>query len=367
MSDLASDDSSSQSSDPSDSQASLVPLAQSVEGVSATPIVDLKLDSPPPTDLPPSRTPEIPSASPSTAASSTLSPMAPRPASSVGVDAFGVPLAIRHHRQDRGRNDVWELAHQLDEPYPTAWEGALHRWKHTSNVKAHMVSTHGDHRLGKTEASKKLETAVRHLDGAISREAAFENKRAASAKVDDRVSKRKVTIQRLWVPSQREIGIFISQWLISAGMPHHTVATEEFKLLIQRLTGDSGATILAASTFRDLLLAVFAKFCKMTKGLLMREFKAVLGLPFLNLHHDGWTTANGRVGATGTLASFVDASWTFHEVALLLTVGHNSHASADVHKMICSRMKSVYEVDIDPIIQFTILDTTASARKVQAL
>ncbi|KAE9001859.1 hypothetical protein PF011_g13568 [Phytophthora fragariae] len=117
MSDLASDDSSSQSSDPSDSQASLVPLAQSVEGVSATPIVDLKLDSPPPTDLPPSRTPEIPSASPSTAASSTLSPMAPRPASSVGVDAFGVPLAIRHHRQDRGRNDVWELAHQLDEPY----------------------------------------------------------------------------------------------------------------------------------------------------------------------------------------------------------------------------------------------------------
>ncbi|KAE9140591.1 hypothetical protein PF005_g7982 [Phytophthora fragariae] len=58
MSDLASDDSSSQSSDPSDSQASLVPLAQSVEGVSATPIVDLKLDSPPPTDLPPSRTPE---------------------------------------------------------------------------------------------------------------------------------------------------------------------------------------------------------------------------------------------------------------------------------------------------------------------
>ncbi|KAE9331295.1 hypothetical protein PR003_g15077 [Phytophthora rubi] len=230
-----------------------------------------------------------------------------------------------------------------------------------------MVLAHGDHRLGKTEASKKLETAVRHLDGAISREAAFENKRAASAKVDDRVSKRKVTIQRFWVPSQREIGIFISQWLISAGMPHHTVATEEFKLLIQRLTGDSGATILAASTFRDLLLAVFAKFCKMTKGLLMREFKAVLGLPFLNLHHDGWTTANGRVGATGTLASFIDASWTFHEVALLLTVGHTSHASADVHKMICSRMKSVYEVDIDPMIQFTILDTTASARKVSKL
>ncbi|KAE9000750.1 hypothetical protein PR003_g19834 [Phytophthora rubi] len=117
MSDLASDDSSSQSSAPSDSQASLVPLAQSVEGVSATPIVDLTLDSPPPTDLPPSRTPEIPSASPSTVASSTLSPTAPRPSSSVGVDAFGVPLAIRHHRQDRGRHDVWELAHQLDEPY----------------------------------------------------------------------------------------------------------------------------------------------------------------------------------------------------------------------------------------------------------
>ncbi|KAE8957749.1 hypothetical protein PR001_g31263 [Phytophthora rubi] len=185
MSDLASDDSSSQSSAPSDSQASLVPLAQSVEGVSATPIVDLTLDSLPPTDLPPSRTPEIPSASPSTVASSTLSPTAPRPASSVGVDVFGAPLAIRHHRQDRGRHDVWELAHQLDEPYvssenneaatfthvcllcaqeltcnpfssPTAWEGALHRWKHTSNVKAHMVSAHGDHRLPSGPRSRHL-------------------------------------------------------------------------------------------------------------------------------------------------------------------------------------------------------------------
>ncbi|KAG3141806.1 hypothetical protein C6341_g19619 [Phytophthora cactorum] len=60
------------------------------------------------------------------------------------------------------------------------------------------------------------------------------------------------------------------------------------------MTGDAKATILAASTFRDLLEAIFVKFCMMTASLLQRELQAAHG-PFLKLHHDGWSRGNGNV------------------------------------------------------------------------
>ncbi|GMG15510.1 unnamed protein product [Phytophthora fragariaefolia] len=159
----------------------------------------------------------------------------------------------------------------------------------------------------------------------------------------------------------------MAQWLISAGMPHHTSTIESFKLLIQRLTGDSGATILAASTFRDLLRAVFAKFCDMAKDLLEQDFKAAHRSPFLNLHHDGWTAVNGKISAMGASASFIDRFWRYRELALLLTVGNPSHVSSAVHQSICTHVMDLYDVDINTMVQFTISDTTSSARKVSKL
>lgn len=52
-------------------------------------------------------------------------------------------------------------------------------------------------------------------------------------------------------------------------LPCNTVATEDFEMMIQRATADWDATILAASTCRDFLTAVFAKVCEMTKALLL--------------------------------------------------------------------------------------------------
>ncbi|GMF43491.1 unnamed protein product [Phytophthora fragariaefolia] len=179
--------------------------------------------------------------------------------------------------------------------------------------------------------------------------------------------KRRGAQQKLWTPTQREIGVFMAQWLISAGMPHHTITSESFKLLNQRLTGDSGATILAASTFRDLLRAVFANFCDMVKDLLEQEFKAAHEYPFLDIHHGGWTAANGKISAMGTSASFIDRFWRYQELALLLMVGNASHVSSAVHQSICTRVIDLYGVDINTMVQFTISDTTSSARKVSKL
>ncbi|KAL3662535.1 hypothetical protein V7S43_012390 [Phytophthora oleae] len=125
--------------------------------------------------------------------------------------------------------------------------------------------------------------------------------------------------------------------------------------------------MLAASTFRDLLAALYAKFCKATKDLLLHEHEAAHGLPFLNIHHDGWATGNGKVAALGTSVSSVDQSWQHREIALILTVGHSSHVASDVKKMICSRALDVYGVDINAMVQFSVSDTASAARKVSKL
>ncbi|KAE8979268.1 hypothetical protein PF005_g24199 [Phytophthora fragariae] len=263
-----------------------------------------------------------------------------------------------------------ETSQQLScNPYaaPNTWEGALRRWGNTSNARAHMVALHDDHPMGKAEANIKLKAATRHVDNAMKRADTGEYKRATTHATNERAPKRRGVLQILWVPTERDIGVYIARWLISAELPYNTAATEDFKMLVQRLTGDPDARILATTTFRDLLEVIYAKFCGLATELLLREFEAAHGFPFLNLHHDGWTTGNGKVSVMGASASFIDASWQPREIALLLTVEHSSHVSSDVQKMICTRIEEVFGVDIDTMAQFTVSDTASSARKTSTL
>ncbi|KUF96049.1 hypothetical protein AM587_10000328 [Phytophthora nicotianae] len=227
-----------------------------------------------------------------------------------------------------------------------------------------MVAAHEDHQLGQAEASARLQAATRNIDEATDH--ASNPKRSLSPAENDRAVKRRGTLQKLWAPTQRDISVYIAHWLISSGLAYNTVASEGFKLLVQRLTGNLGATILVASTFRDLLTGVWFKYCNKTGGFFQRELKAAYGT-FLNLHHDGWTTGNGKVGVLGTTASFIDKTWNHCEIALLLTVGNPSHAATDMQRVICSRIRDLYDVDISAMTQFTVLDTTASARKTSKL
>ncbi|KAI9980947.1 hypothetical protein PInf_010297 [Phytophthora infestans] len=211
---------------------------------------------------------------------------------------------------------------------------------------------------------RRLKAATRNIDEATDH--ASNSKRSLSSSENERAVKRRGTLQKLWGPTQRDISVYIAHWLISSGLAYNTVASEGFKLLVQRLTGDLGATILAASTLRDLLTGVWFKHCKKAGDFLQRELKAAHG-PFLDLHHDGWTTGNGKVGVLGTSASFIDKTWTHCEIALLLTVGNPSHAATDMQRVICLRIRELYNVDISAMTQFTVSDTTASARKTSKL
>ncbi|ETO68014.1 hypothetical protein F444_15127 [Phytophthora nicotianae P1976] len=312
---------------------------------------------------------------------------------SSGLDVFGIPLGVDHYRQENCRHEVWDVAYRLATPFvktrgrdkasfshvcllcaqeltcrpyasARAWENALHRWTNTSNAKAHMVAAHEDHQLGQAEASARLQAATRNIDEATDH--ASNPKRSLSPAENDRAVKRRGTLQKLWAPTQRDISVYIAHWLISSGLAYNTVASEGFKLLVQRLTGNLGATILVASTFRDLLTGVWFKYCNKTGDFFQRELKAAHGT-FLNPHHDRWTTGNGKVGVLGTTASFIDKTWNHCEIALLLTVGNPSHAATDMQRVIRSRIRDLYDVDISAMTQFTVLDTTASARKTSKL
>ncbi|KAG1692180.1 hypothetical protein DVH05_025610 [Phytophthora capsici] len=134
-----------------------------------------------------------------------------------------------------------------------------------------MIALHEDHPVGKNDKGMKLKVAAQHVDAAMAHAHAHENKRANPVTTNERASKRRGELGRLWTPTQREVGIFVAQWLVGAGLPYNTVATEGFRLLVHQLTGDPSTTVLAASTFRDLLAALFTKFCEATKVLLLRE------------------------------------------------------------------------------------------------
>ncbi|ETO81114.1 hypothetical protein F444_04508 [Phytophthora nicotianae P1976] len=146
-----------------------------------------------------------------------------------------------------------------------------------------MVAAHEDHQLGQAEASARLEAATRNIDDATDH--ASNSRRSLSPAENDRAVKRRGTLQKLWAPTQRDISVY-------------TLVDQQ------------------------------------------RELKAAHG-PFLNLHHDGWTTGNGKVGVLGTTASFIDKTWNHCEIALLLTVGNPSHAATDMQWVICSRIRDL--------------------------
>ncbi|KAE9285146.1 hypothetical protein PR003_g26666 [Phytophthora rubi] len=92
--------------------------------------------------------------------------------------------------------------------------------------------------------------ASRQIDEATAEDRSRECNRSSST-VSDRPLRQLGTLQKLWTPTQKELGVFTAYWVINAGLPHHAIASKDLKLLIQRATGDLDATIISASTYRD--------------------------------------------------------------------------------------------------------------------
>ncbi|KAL3672799.1 hypothetical protein V7S43_002089 [Phytophthora oleae] len=137
--------------------------------------------------------------------------------------------------------------------------------------------------------------------------------------------------------------------------------------MLQRVTVNPKASVLAPATYRMQLDAEFNDFRRKTKNLLLQELTVARRSPFLNLHHDGWTTGSGKTGVVGISVRFIDESWCFRTIALLATMSNGSHSSMRMKTLISSRIRDLYDIDIDAMSQFTVSDTAAVARKISRL
>ncbi|KAE8898609.1 hypothetical protein PF002_g30943 [Phytophthora fragariae] len=108
--------------------------------------------------------------------------------------------------------------------------------------------------------------------------------------------------------------------------------------------------------------AQFAIFCDMVSSFLKSEFERAHNIPFLNFHHDLWTSDYGTQGVVGGSACFIDHQWRFWTIALITTVDNGSHEACRLRRLMSDRIKELYDLDIDAMAQFTVSDT-ANATK----
>ncbi|ETL99118.1 hypothetical protein L917_03989 [Phytophthora nicotianae] len=295
--------------------------------------------------------------------------------SRVQVDAYGIPVKFHHYRQLRKRDDVWDIAHVLSSPYATgddddaecfthvrvlcalrltsrrnasedAWEGALRKFNHTSNVKDHLVAKHSSHPIGKAEATKRVKRVRRQLEDAFSQVPGSMTTDMTSVDHSTKGSMKQGALKKLWGPSNMQLRAYIAKWLINDGkhitvthwLPYNTVTSESFRSLMEVATGKPDVVVLSAQTFNDVLAASFLRFREVTKRLLEMEYTSVYKRPFLNLMHDMWAA-----------------------------VFNESHDSGVVQKKISSRIVVLYDVDIGCMAHFVMSDTAPAARKLSKL
>ncbi|KAG3089761.1 hypothetical protein PI125_g17917 [Phytophthora idaei] len=157
--------------------------------------------------------------------------------------------------------------------------------------------------MRKAEAAKRVKPIRRHIEEAIYE--SHQSKSPRTARSSEMMTKKRAQ-QRLWGPMTSELSAHIARWLIHNGLPYTTVVIEDFRLLVEQLTGSPEATILSCHTFNDMLRAGFVRFCEVVMRSLKQEFWLAYKLPFLNLLHDLWTNGTGKKGAIGASISVID-------------------------------------------------------------
>ncbi|KUF91040.1 Folate-Biopterin Transporter (FBT) family [Phytophthora nicotianae] len=192
-----------------------------------------------------------------------------------------------------------------------AWEGALRKFNHTSNVKDHLVAKHSSHPIGKAEATKRVKRVRRQLEDAFSQVPGSMTTDMTSVDHSTKGSMKQGALKKLWGPSNMQLRAYIAKWLINDGLPYNTVTSESFRSLMEVATGKPDVVVLSAQAFNDVLAASFLRFREVTKRLLEMEYTSVYKRPFLNLMHDMWAAGTGMKDVIGTSMSFIDKDWTW--------------------------------------------------------
>ncbi|KAG1704526.1 hypothetical protein DVH05_005456 [Phytophthora capsici] len=325
---------------------------------------------------------------------SSSSPVASTVTEEAAYDKHGIPFSVIHGPPPGGRSNVWSVIHFLEKPihitigkkaetFTTVclecakdeWEqyGAAESWKkwlcnnlNTSNAKEHLRRAHEDHPIVKVVHDQKLARGKKRIQEAQRQLSQTLAKRQKSSLDEGKpsVAVKSGDLKSFWRSTDvRNTNTEMSSWLINDGLPYNVVQSRHFKSMMRTATGRSDFTVLAATTYNDLLDAHFHNFCQSVSSLLQVEHEALLGLPFLNLMHDSWTNLS-QDGIVGASIAFLDRSWNPRHIALLATAKNDGHESVEVKDLIDTGCSERFGIRVDSMVKFTISDTAPAAKKI---
>ncbi|OWY98332.1 hypothetical protein PHMEG_00030928 [Phytophthora megakarya] len=128
-------------------------------------------------------------------------------------------------------------------------------------------------------------------------------------------------------------------------------------------SGNPEFPLLSRDRHDHLLQGPFQLFCDLVGDLMTSEYEKACHLQYLNLIHDIWTSC-GKDSIVAASGAFIDNSWRFRFIAMLVTVKNDDHNPPLVAKVIECGFKAKYNIDIRAMARFTMSDTTPSARNV---
>ncbi|OWZ04495.1 hypothetical protein PHMEG_00023591 [Phytophthora megakarya] len=121
--------------------------------------------------------------------------------------------------------------------------------------------------------------------------------------------------------------------------------------------------LLSRDRHDPLLQGPFQLFCHLVGDLLTSEYEKAYHLQYLNLIHDIWTSC-GKDSIVAASGAFIDNSWRFRFIAMLVTVKNDDNNPPLVAKVIECGFKAKFNIDIRAMARFTMSNTTPSARNV---
>ncbi|OWZ02320.1 hypothetical protein PHMEG_00026136 [Phytophthora megakarya] len=246
---------------------------------------------------------------------------------------------------------------------PYTSEEALRITKHTSNAKDHITSKHKYYPLAvlaeQTIAQKAKDDVVSaeadtsdvlDLTGETAAATTTTTTRGAAATANSVVSSGstgRVGPQRFFKANEKTLHVLISKWLITQVIPFTACRSAPFDEMMRAAMANPDFPMLSRDR-HDKLFQEFGQTCK---------------FQYLNLIHDMWTNC-GKDSIAGASVAFIDTTWGFSFIAMLVTVKNDGHNAPQVAKVIESGFQAKYDVYIRSMARFTESDTTPSARNV---
>ena len=210
---------------------------------------------------------------------------------------------------------------------PNDWHAALCNAKSSSNVWLHLQRKHR-HTTKDAGLMKEFEKKDARKRKAFSTTMKTSMKKNIAIKTAPCGSNGKLQ----FVMNEKVLNS-LSTFLIRSGVAFNAIDNEDFKTFYRLSRSDSNAKVLGRSVHNANIDSYHDEFKGLFVKALSSEMKTMLGIPFLNLMHDMWTSKSVKA-VLGVSLSYIDCNWRKVYLALFVRAHKGGHSVQIVSNMI---------------------------------